>query len=82
MATVTVGQTPYAVAVDSGRGRVYVANFDDNTVSVIGGYWTDPVAATRPVGAEPDAVAVDPGTGRVYVTNAGDNTVSILATRR
>jgi YVTN family beta-propeller protein len=82
VATVPVGATPYAVAADPCRSRVYVANFGDNTVSVIGAPRSDPVVATVPVGDEPDAVAVDPGTGRVYVTNAGDNTVSLLEGRR
>ncbi len=36
-ATVAVGNTPEAIAVNSATHRVYVVNFDSNTVSVIGG---------------------------------------------
>jgi len=33
--TVTVGLGPYAVAVDERTSRVFVANYDGNTVSVL-----------------------------------------------
>ena len=33
--TVTVGRGPYAVAVDERTNRVFVANYDGNTVSVL-----------------------------------------------
>ena len=61
-ATIPVGAVPDGVAVDPAAGTVYVANDDDNTVSVIDAA-TNTVTATIPVGADPDAVAADPPPG-------------------
>ncbi len=57
--------------------RVYVANFDSDTVSVID-VSTHTVIATIPVGSRPFGVAVKPDGTRVYVTNYGGNTVSVI----
>lgn len=35
VATVSVGSSPIAAAYDSSKGEVFVANYDDGTVSVI-----------------------------------------------
>lgn len=56
-----VGKSPYSVAVDPGSRTVYVANYDDGTVSVMDAS-TRTVTATVPVGKTPEGVAVDPGT--------------------
>ncbi len=48
--TVTVGASPFALAVDPVTSRIYVANTASNTVSVIDGA-TDTVTATVSVGA-------------------------------
>ena len=52
VATLPVGQEPIGVAVNPVGAFVYVANYGDNTVSVIN---TAPnvVVATIPVGTEP-----------------------------
>ena len=76
-ATIPVGTGPTAVAVDPAAGTVYVANFDDSTVSVIDEA-TGAVTATIRVGSFPNAVAVDPAAGTVYVTNQNDGTVSVI----
>jgi YVTN family beta-propeller protein len=79
-ATVPAGNGPKGVAVDTGSRTVYVANNDDNTVSVIDAS-TRTVTATVPAGKDPYAVAVDPGTHTVYVINDGvhdENTVSVI----
>ena len=76
-ATVTVGVSPYGVAVDETTNSVYVANLISNTVSVIDGA-TDTVTATIAVGTEPSGIAVDETTNTIYVANLVSNTVSVI----
>jgi YVTN family beta-propeller protein len=57
----------------------YVANLDDNTVSVIDTA-RNAVVATIPVGGFPDGVAATPDGTRAYVTNGFDNNVSVIDT--
>ena len=76
-ATVPIGNNPIGVAVNPGTHTVYVANYDDNSVSVIDAS-TRTVTATVPVGKWPQSVAVDPGTHTVYVPNWGDSSVSVI----
>jgi YVTN family beta-propeller protein len=84
--TSQVGTAPLALTVDPATGTVYVANFRDNTVSVIDAAGCDasnvrscrdeaPVAT---VGTDPTAVAVDVANSTVYVANFRDNTVSVI----
>ena len=70
-----------AVVVDPAAGTVYVANYADDTVSVIDAA-TRAVTATIPVGPQPGAVAVDSSTHTVYVTNSGGGTVSVISAAR
>jgi YVTN family beta-propeller protein len=79
MAHVPVGHDPYQVAVDPSAGVVYVANHQDNTVSVIDEA-TNTVTATVPVGQGPSGIAVDASTHTAYVTNTASNTVSVIRT--
>jgi YVTN family beta-propeller protein len=65
------------VGVDPFRNLIYVANADDNTVSVINGS-TNAVIKNVTVGGGPDAIAVNPSTGSVYVANLDDNNVSVI----
>jgi YVTN family beta-propeller protein len=70
---ITVGQSPAAIAV--GSDSLWVANFDDDTVTrivAVGGQ--TPTRTTIPVGDGPLDVAV--GEGSVWVTNQLDRTVS------
>ncbi|EQD49409.1 40-residue YVTN family beta-propeller repeat-containing protein, partial [mine drainage metagenome] len=62
------GVYPYAVAYDSGRGELFVADQLSNNVSVISDA-NNTVVATVPVGIGPWAVAYDPGKGEVFVAN-------------
>jgi YVTN family beta-propeller protein len=81
------GQGPDALALASGSGpaTLYVANADDNTVSVLGAATCDasdqsgcsPVA-TVSVGTAPSALAYDSQTQTLYVANEGSDTVSVL----
>ena len=58
IATIPVGERPFAIVVNPTTDRVYVANRNDGTVSVI---------ATVRVGAFPLGVGVNSSTNRVYV---------------
>ena len=70
-ATVTVGTNPYGVAFDG--SHMWVANYDDDTVSKIN-VSTDGVTATVTVGTAPFGVAFDGS--NIWVTNFNDGTVS------
>jgi YVTN family beta-propeller protein len=59
--------------------RVYVANFNGKTVSVIATAGNS-VTATVPVGTFPVGVAVTPDGAHVYVANQSDNNVAVIAT--
>ncbi|MEF2978677.1 hypothetical protein [Subtercola sp. YIM 133946] len=62
--------SPNAVAVDSARGQVYVANYDSSTVTVFGATSGSELAGSPvTVGTNPNALAVDPGTGILYVAD-------------
>jgi YVTN family beta-propeller protein len=80
-ATIPVGSSPDAVAADPAAGTIYVANFVDNTVSVIDAA-TGTVTATIGVGSSPEGVAVTPFTHTAYVANSGDGTVSVISAAR
>jgi YVTN family beta-propeller protein len=79
----TVGTDPTAVAVDVANSTVYVANFRDNTVSVIDAATCNVTrltgcarpAATVHVGSAPTGVAIDQATDTVYVANSVDSSV-------
>ena len=47
---------------------IYVANYDDNTTSVIDGK-TNSVVKTVHVGKNPYGIAVNPNTNMIYVSN-------------
>ncbi len=70
-----VGERPHALTIDPLTGNVYVASFQDNTVTVINGFQ---VLATIKVGWYPYNIGVNPANGWVYVSNINDGTVSIL----
>jgi uncharacterized repeat protein (TIGR02543 family) len=69
---------PFGIALDVAAGKMYVANFGNNTVSQAnldgtGGVSLGNLADTldRPTG-----IALDVAAGKMYVANAGNNTVS------
>ncbi len=85
--SIAVGRAPIAIAVNAATGRVYVANHDSGSVSVVDGN-SDRVLATIPVDKLPYSIAVDERTNQVFVSsvysndlkiiNGADNTVSSL----
>jgi YVTN family beta-propeller protein len=60
--------------------KVYVANHNDNTVSVIDAATNTVIGSPITVGNDPYGVAVTPNGRRVYVTNRSSNTVSVIDT--
>jgi YVTN family beta-propeller protein len=85
---VTVGRSPYGIAVDPAGTFAYVTNFDDATVF---GYGTvskidlsNYTVTTIPVGLNPIGIVVSPekspNGSNIYVANSGSDTVSIIST--
>jgi YVTN family beta-propeller protein len=82
-----VGSGPQAVAVSQATHTIYVANANDNTVSVISAAACNPARLsgcrrtwpTITVGSTPlYGMAIDQATGTIYVTNLGGRTVSVI----
>ena len=74
---VKTGEIPCALAVDASSGKVFVANYGGNTVTVIDGV-TDSVLATVDVSANPQAITVDSSNHRVYVASTRAGVVTVL----
>jgi len=88
---ISVGTTPFNVAFMPNGSKAYVANFGDNTVSVIDASTDKPCVtsstcasgATYPVSlttGNPFALAITPDSSKVYVANAGTGTVAVIKT--
>jgi len=77
IATIHVGRYPHGVAVDEETGRVYVANFNEGSISVIDGT-TNEVVNTIQVGKGPRDVAVNSEINCLYVTNILAHDVSAI----
>ncbi|WP_165693793.1 Ig-like domain-containing protein, partial [Mycolicibacterium diernhoferi] len=79
-APVRVGNGPWGITVAPNGTRVYVANSNDGTVSVINTATNSIVGAPIRVGLTPIGVAVSPDGSRVYVTNHDGDTLSVIDT--
>ena len=77
---VKVGNKPVALAVGVGGALVYVANRNDDSVSVVDVSDPEaPVVLTEiPTGKKPQGAAILPDGSKLYVTNNKDNTVSVF----
>jgi YVTN family beta-propeller protein len=75
VAEVPAGGGPAKMAVDPFTGNVYVANYEDDTVTVING--TEQLGVIK-VGWYPYGIGVNPTNGWVYVSNINDGTISVL----
>jgi YVTN family beta-propeller protein len=78
VATIDVGISPLGVGVNLDGSKVYVANFDSNTVSVIDTA-TNTVTDTILSVSQPVSVAVNPQGTKIYVSNV-NGTVSVIDT--
>ena len=72
IATVPVGDTPVALAVNPVTNKIFTVNQYGNSVTVIDGA-TNAIAATVKVGQLPGAVAVNAVTNKIYVMNRSGN---------
>ena len=76
------GAHPTAIAIDPVTRKLYVANHDDGTVTVMHTrYPAAQAIATVPVGRQPNHVAINTETDAVYVSNEGDGTMSVIDAR-
>lgn len=73
---IEVGAAPNYIAVDSCHNKIYVANGDSNTVSVIDGN-NDTEIRQISLGNAPEYIAVGEK-GKIYVTNRDNNYVSVI----
>ena len=76
-AVIKTGEYPCAVAINSKTNRAYIANYLDDSVTVID-TGRKLALATIAAGARPEAVALDENTDRVYVANSRGNTVTVI----
>jgi YVTN family beta-propeller protein len=74
---VDVGDAPHGVAANSAGKRLYVADHDDATLSIVNSE-TYAVVNTVPVGTGPNGVAYNAANDRIYVANGGEDTVTVL----
>lgn len=73
-ATIAVGSTP--TAIELCNGKLYVANFGDNTVSVINPETNTVVGSPIAVGTNPFGLACD--SNRIYTANYGSNDMTVI----
>ena len=78
--TLPVGDYPLGVAFNPTDGNLYVANFNDGTVSVIDGS-SNVVIDTISTGRGAQWLAFNPRNSSLYVTNSIDGTVSVISAR-
>lgn len=76
---IRVGKGPSGLAVTPAGDFVYVANRENDNVSLIHTA-TNKVVATIPVGDGPSGVAISPDGAFVYVTNTNEGSVSVIDT--
>jgi YVTN family beta-propeller protein len=82
--TISVGKTPYGVAVNPLSNKIYVTDIVTDTVTVIDGE-TNEISAKIPVGKKPTGLAIDipdkkGENNRLYVANYDSDSVSVIDT--
>lgn len=84
IATIPVGRHPTALAFDGAQRRLYVANTNDNTVSVIDTATNRVIEtimlqpfAQKVDGVAPTALAIDRARNRLYIACGGINAVAV-----
>jgi YVTN family beta-propeller protein len=81
IATIRVGERPYALAIAGNPARLFVTNQYDNSVSVID-LETYALLKTIRVGEYPEGIVSSPDGRKVVVANWFDNTVSVIDVAR
>lgn len=79
-ASLSLGEQPVDIAIDTGRGRLYTANFVSGDVSVLDTV-THEVVATLDVPGSPIAVAADPDRRRIFVADHAGGKIYAIDTR-
>ena len=74
---IEVGTDPSSVAINPNTNTIYVANYDEDTVSVIDSK-TNIVVKTITVGSGPAEITINPNTNMIYVLNYDTDTVSVI----
>ncbi len=77
LATIPVGLSPVAVALDDARHRLYIANSDSHSVNVLNTE-NQKLEATIPLAMFPTALETNQDAGRVYVANASTDSVFVV----
>ena len=75
--SITIGNGPDGIEINTLSNKVYTANSGSDTVSVIDTN-TDTVIKTISVGVNPVDVGVDSANNRIYVSNKNEGTVSVI----
>src|SRR4051794_2181590 len=75
-ATIKVGQTPVAIAINPKTNKIYVVNQLDRTLTIIDGATN--TTSTINVGNNPQGVAVNPVTNKIYVASVNDGVLSVI----
>jgi YVTN family beta-propeller protein len=76
-AVIPVGKLPCAVALNAETHKLYVVNYEDQTLSVID-IAKAKVVSVLPLGDHPQAIAVDARRNRIYVANVHGNSVTVI----
>jgi len=73
-----VENQPLSLVYDSGRGEIFVANYNSSSVSIISDS-TNLIVATVDVGEGPNGLAYDSVNGYIFVTNYNSKSVSVIS---
>ena len=78
-ATLPIGTGPHIMAVNPATNKIYMTNFNDNSVTVINGVDNSTTNVTLgTTRTAPTAVGVNPVTDKIYVVNDSSNTVTVI----
>lgn len=78
---ITVGHVPSGVLLDKARQRLYVANRDDDTLSVID-LSSGQLVKTLATGDAPYGLVLNPARNQLYVINVRSSDVTVINTQR
>jgi YVTN family beta-propeller protein/autotransporter-associated beta strand protein len=81
IASVSVGGSPFALAIDGNASYAYVSNTGGNSITVVDLTANVSIATIAlPAGSAPKGIAVTPDGAKVFTANSGTATVSIVDT--